>query len=250
MSRAAAKRAAATRAMNKAQAEKAFKADVMPTLIQQERGRPDKPMRREAWNDVVDAWIRAGYLPERAYTWTPPAWLETWGYSGAQRAQRAQSRRNAGNPELRIEHQGKSPLHYDRTATVQRLGLVDPEANEPNPRDYGMTYFAETQRRVFYGTTGRKLKTPRFEKIPGAAPGTVAFVDYHKLGSNRIYVDYAKTRPDYSGRGYIRTLLEGMLQSFPEVTSWHFGKIMAPAIGKIHDDWKARGIPVAGHKDF
>ena len=68
------------RTMTKAQTERAFKTDVMPALIQRERGRPDKPMRREAWNDVVDAWIRDGYLSERAYNWTHPSWLETWGY--------------------------------------------------------------------------------------------------------------------------------------------------------------------------
>jgi len=35
-------------------------------------GIPDRPARREAWNNTVDAMIRGGILPESAGDWSHP----------------------------------------------------------------------------------------------------------------------------------------------------------------------------------
>lgn len=57
--------------MTKKQFEEYFKTEVLPYIGN------DKPARRQAWNDTVDAFIRDGLLPESAGDWTHPRWLET-----------------------------------------------------------------------------------------------------------------------------------------------------------------------------
>src|SRR5919109_4494056 len=65
--------------LTKRQFEEMFREEIMPGLVERERaGFPDKPMRREAWNNAVDAYIRDRALPEAAGNWTHPRWLETW----------------------------------------------------------------------------------------------------------------------------------------------------------------------------
>src|SRR5579863_3086864 len=65
--------------MTKRQFEEMFREEVMPYLVERERpGFPDKPGRREAWNNTVDSYIRDRQLPEAAGNWTHPRWLETW----------------------------------------------------------------------------------------------------------------------------------------------------------------------------
>lgn len=65
--------------MTKRQFEEHFEAEVLPFVARryEQDGVPDKPARREAWNDTVDAYIRDGRLPESAGNWTHPRWLET-----------------------------------------------------------------------------------------------------------------------------------------------------------------------------
>lgn len=62
--------------MKKSEFERVFRAEILPDLIRAERGRVDRPMRREAWNDAIDSFIRDGLLPLRAGDWLHPAWLE------------------------------------------------------------------------------------------------------------------------------------------------------------------------------
>ena len=113
------------------------------------------------------------------------------------------------NPEAFIE-QGLSPLSadgappgtdpkyvYSTSPTVFRLALIDPDVPPPAA---GMTYFAQTTRTTKYGATGRPLKKPRTTIVPGAAPGTVAFLDYTPLGDG-FYINYITVRPDLRGRG-------------------------------------------------
>jgi hypothetical protein len=66
--------------MTKRQFEEMFREEILPRLAERERGVdfPDKPARREAWNNTVDAYIRDRQLPESAGNWTHPRWLETW----------------------------------------------------------------------------------------------------------------------------------------------------------------------------
>lgn len=65
--------------MTKSEAFAEFRAQVLPSIVARyERdGVPDKPARREAWNNHVDSLIREGVLPERAEHWTHPRGLET-----------------------------------------------------------------------------------------------------------------------------------------------------------------------------
>ena len=76
------------RHMTKVDFERYFKDEVIPQILSIEAdqsGRPDRPLRRESWNNMVDAWIQDGELSERAYDWSHPSWLETCGYRGTRR---------------------------------------------------------------------------------------------------------------------------------------------------------------------
>ena len=63
--------------MTKKQFEAYFKTEVLPIIIAQ-YGPTDKPARREGWNNVVDAMMKAKLLPARAGDWAHPKWLETY----------------------------------------------------------------------------------------------------------------------------------------------------------------------------
>jgi hypothetical protein len=66
--------------VTKAQVEATFKSEVMPVLIEAESGGyPDKPGRREAWNNWIDGLQRDGTITEaQASSWDHPKWLETY----------------------------------------------------------------------------------------------------------------------------------------------------------------------------
>lgn len=148
---------------------------------------------------------------------------------------------------LTVEYLGQSPLVYHRSGDVRRLAVVDPAAPPPPKGDF---YFADVPRNIYTGKNGRRLKKPRIEVTPGAALGTVAFLDYHEYGSG-IYVDYMKTRQDYRGRGLVRQLVDELLRVHPNITFLHFGRMTHSTIGKIYDELVKRGgVSLAGHKDF
>lgn len=65
--------------LTKRQFEEMFREEVLPHVVEryEQDGIPDKPARREAWNDTVDAYIRDRTLPEAAGNWTHPRWLKT-----------------------------------------------------------------------------------------------------------------------------------------------------------------------------
>ena len=70
--------------MTKRQFEEMFRAEMLPRIAAHERaGFPDKPRRRQAWNDTIDAYIRDRALPEAAGNWSHPRWLETARVKGA-----------------------------------------------------------------------------------------------------------------------------------------------------------------------
>ena len=145
--------------------------------------------------------------------------------------------------DLRVEHQGSSPLRYYKPGDVQRLALVSDSVGEPHPHD---TYFAETTAAAI-GRSGRTLK--RRVVVPGAAPGTVAFLDYTDYGDGYLYLHYMKTRRDYQRRGLARRLVEALLDSRPDARTLNFGKMMHQAVGKIHDAVAGR-VRALGHRDY
>lgn len=93
--------------LTKKQFEEAFRAEILPRVIERERaGFPDKPARRTAWNDAIDAYIRERVLPEVAGNWGHPRWLETW------RPKRA--RTNDYDYATKRRSSKKSPAQLDR----------------------------------------------------------------------------------------------------------------------------------------
>jgi hypothetical protein len=69
--------------MTKKEFECFFKEEMMPLIFihenrwQTEWEHPDKPLRREQWNDTIDMYIKESLIPKRAGDWVHPRWLET-----------------------------------------------------------------------------------------------------------------------------------------------------------------------------
>ncbi len=65
--------------MSKKDFESMFKTDLLPMVVDQYEmdGVPDRPARREMWNDTVDFYVQDGMLPAGAENWSHPRWLET-----------------------------------------------------------------------------------------------------------------------------------------------------------------------------
>ncbi len=142
----------------------------------------------------------------------------------------------------------RSPLSYNVSGTAKRLGLIDSEAGDPDERE---TYFAETQKEL-RKKNYQRYKKRRFETVPGAEPGTVAFLDYHEFpnyyddGKTYLYLDYVSTRNDRLGQGHARKLFEGLLKKHGKDAHYDFGRIAHKAVYKIFRDWQSRGINVRG----
>jgi hypothetical protein len=142
----------------------------------------------------------------------------------------------------------RSPLSYNVSGTAKRLGLIDSEAGDPNE---GEVYFAETQKEL-RKKNYQRYKKRRFETVPGAEPGTVAFLDYHEFpnyygdGKLYLYLDYVSTRGDRIGQGHARKLFEEMLRKHGKDSHYDFGRIAHKAVYKIFRDWQSRGINVRG----
>ena len=80
--------------MTKAEFAAMFREDMLPMIAEryEQDGVPDKPARREAWNNTVDAYILDGLLPESAGNWSHPSWLETAKKNPRHTAERAAKR--------------------------------------------------------------------------------------------------------------------------------------------------------------
>lgn len=124
-------------------------------------------------------------------------------------------------------YEERSPLEYPRAGGyVERFGLYSPEAGPTTA-----SYFAPTERRHRYGKSGRLLKTPRVELVPGARPGTVAWLDWHVLAPGEIYIDFVTVREDWRSRGVGRALLEAFYADvvIPRgITYVDWGQLMHP----------------------
>lgn len=151
------------------------------------------------------------------------------------------------------EFLGRSPLSYNRSNEVQRISLIDPESPEFKKGD---VYFSPTKEYEFRGPSGRRLKKPKSKDVPGAEPGTVAFLDYHEQSPGYVYIDYIKTRQDARGQGHARRLVDELVNKYGEDATYHFGRILNPAMGKIQKELEARlaaagvGGSVIGFHDY
>ena len=147
---------------------------------------------------------------------------------------------------IRTDH-SLSPLTYQRASNIQRISLVDDESPEFKKGD---VYFSPTKKHTYYGDSGRRLKNPRTEDVPGSAPGTVSFLDYHILPGGTVYIDYMKTRNDMRGQGHAKRLVDELLQKFGKEATYDFGHIMNPSVGKIQKNLRSLGYDVKGWHDY
>ena len=61
--------------ITKKQAIQQYEKEVLPEIVNRFEfdGVPDIPARRSAWNDLIDSYIKSGYVPEeRAECWSKP----------------------------------------------------------------------------------------------------------------------------------------------------------------------------------
>lgn len=134
-----------------------------------------------------------------------------------------------------VVDQGISPLciagglapeyAYTRAATVYRLALVDRSAPDA---PLNTLHFTDTGHSVRKGANGRVLKQPRMYVIPGAAPKTVAFLDFHPVTEDEVFIDFITVRPDMRGQSYGWYLASAFYERCAScgITSVDWGKIM------------------------
>ncbi len=135
----------------------------------------------------------------------------------------------------------RSPLTYKHSAPVLRLALIDPSAPAHPPKE---SYFAETQKLVKRGPSGRALKVPKTETVPGAGEGVVAFLDFHMTpgpdGKKAVYIDYMSTRGDQQGAGHMRTLVDHLYKAFDDAIWIDWGMIMNDHVERLWRKYRDR----------
>lgn len=106
--------------MTKKQFEALFKEHAIPQVIQkyEQDGVPDRPARREAWNDTVDAYIKDGKLSERAADWSHPRWLETYRPNPETTREGPESNAGCGPDELKVHRRGHTRKDGTRVAAT------------------------------------------------------------------------------------------------------------------------------------
>ncbi len=171
-----------------------------------------------------------------------------------------------GNP-IEFVDQGLSPLCdaaaprgtdprniYHRAYEVFRAALVDPDVplkpNEP--------YFAQTTQTMLTSpTTGRTFKKPRKTILPGAKPGTIAFVDYHPTSMapmTSLYIDYVRVRSDMSHQGVGYRMIQAFYEAFAArgVTYINWGRVMNTHAWRLLERMQAEypSIESSGKRQF
>lgn len=112
--------------MTKRQFEEMFRAEILPRLAEHERtGFPDKPGRRQAWNDTIDAYIRDRVLPEAAGNWSHPRWLETARVKGA-RVDYSTKKKTTKKSPAQLHHATMKP-RSPRTEAIHKFGQNRPK---------------------------------------------------------------------------------------------------------------------------
>lgn len=134
-----------------------------------------------------------------------------------------------------------SPLEY-ATSDVRRFTLFSRDLVDV-PFEENDTYFRETKTTQRTGRAGRPLKKPRVHVIPGAPPGTVAFLDWHPMGSDAIYIDYMRVRRELRGEGLGRRLVANFYESVVQPSRARYmdwGKVMNEAAWKVYEEAQRR----------
>lgn len=144
---------------------------------------------------------------------------------------------------LRLERaNSKSPLVYPSSDDVQRFTLSSRHFADV-PFEASDTYFAETKTTRRTGPTGRALKKPRVIATPGAEPGTIGFLDWHRTGPGALYIDYMKVRRDLRGEGFGRQLVADFYESIVMPSGVRYvdwGKVMSEAAWKVYEESRRR----------
>ena len=148
------------------------------------------------------------------------------------------------------------PLAYHRAPASQmtRRAVVDPSVDPKQVKGHRSAQSAahdywSPEVRITHGQRG-PLKKPRVSPNPNVVdPHTVAFADSHQMGPSTHYLDYLAVRPDQTGQGHARRLVEDFAQMH-EGSTLHFGKVMHPAIWHLKEGLEKQGVQTLGHRDF
>ena len=133
------------------------------------------------------------------------------------------------NPDQFTFDESSSPLpYYSAKGPVKRLTVRHPDAGTPGKHD---TYIADTEQKVWRGPSGRKLKNPRVEKVPGAGENAAGFVDYEQHG-DYLKVHYMRTAQHLQKSGVAQRAIDELVNS-KNPKSLNFGKLMSPASGRV-----------------
>ncbi len=116
------------------------------------------------------------------------------------------------NPRFEIIEEA-SPLEYNTDYPVRRISITEPNAPEPRETE---TYFASQ------------------EDLPGASKDVVAFIDYFLVGSDYLYINYMKTRSDYTRQGLMRKLIDYLYDKYSSIDYFDWGKIMSEHVWKLY----------------
>lgn len=139
-----------------------------------------------------------------------------------------------------------SPLDYPH-GRATRLSLIDPSAPPPAPNE---PYFADVVRTSKYSAKGKLLAKPRVvEKIPGSAPGTVAWIDY-TVHPGVVFIHYMRTRSDQVKRGLQGKLVDRLVELYGPSVDYNFGSIHHEGAWRLLERLRARGINAYGKRYF
>jgi len=90
--------------------------------------------------------------------------------------------------------------------------------------------------------------------VPGALPGTIAFVDFHPYSKTGIYIDYISVRGDMRNRGVGWYLMSGFYAMLVErkIQDVHWGRVMNPYARKLLERMQEEfsSIESSGQRDF
>jgi GNAT superfamily N-acetyltransferase len=151
--------------------------------------------------------------------------------------------------DLVVVDQGASPLGYHHAAPVHRFALVAADAASLAP-PVG-PYFAETtQLEHRHPETGRKHRKAKRVPVPGAAPGTVAFLDWHHLATNRyggddptVAIDYMAVRPDMRGKRISSAMVGAFFTRVvlpARATSVEWGEVWSPEVWHLFGQMRSK----------
>ena len=113
-----------------------------------------------------------------------------------------------------------SPLSYNTSSKVKRLSLND--SGEKAPQEFGK-YFSE-------------------------GSSSIAFLDYSLFDNgDRVFIHFIKTRPDKTGQGAARLLVDKLYSKFSNKKEVNWGKLTHESAENLFEDKKSEGkIPTFG----